>query len=91
MFSVVNTLEGTFFDRCLKEYNEKNQEKNIEQKPTVKISSEMLTVLENYIKSSWRRRPLKGSKAGLHMLRSDKELKKRDKEAERIKREKGKI
>ena len=51
----------------------------------------MLEVLENYIKNSWRRRPLKGTKAGLNMLRSDKKLKKRDKEQEKLKREKNKI
>ena len=84
-------MEATFFDRCLKEYHTKNEEKLEQIDPQVKITNEMLEVLENYIKSSWRRRPLKGTKAGLYRLRSDKELKKRNKEAERQKRERNKI
>jgi hypothetical protein len=51
----------------------------------------MLEVLENYIKTSWKRRPLKGTKASLGKLRTDKEKKKRDKEAERVKRDEAKI
>jgi hypothetical protein len=39
----------------------------------------MKNVLENYIKTSWRKRPIKGSKAGLFQLREDRKLKKRDK------------
>jgi hypothetical protein len=51
----------------------------------------MKNVLENYIKTSWRKRPIKGSKAGLFQLREDRKLKKRDKVVEKERREKNKI
>ena len=50
-----------------------------------------MEVLENYIKNSWVRKPLKSTKASLGKLRTDKELKKRNKEAEKAKRAQSKI
>jgi hypothetical protein len=83
---VVNTLEPTFFTRCLQQYHDKNEIMKHQASPKVVITNEMMEVLTSYIKTSWRRRPLKGSKAGLFQLRDDRKLKKRDKEAERKKR-----
>ena len=59
--------------------------------PQVDITEDMLEVLENYIKSSWKRRPLEGTKANLGKLRNDKEKNKRNKVAERQKRDEAKI
>jgi hypothetical protein len=91
LFTVVNSLEPTFFKRVLDEYHEKNQAKFVEVNPQVDITEEMLKVLENYIKTSWKRRPMDGTKANLGKLRNDKEKKKRDKAAERQKRDEAKI
>jgi hypothetical protein len=91
LFAVVNTIEPTFFERCLREYQEKNQAKVVVENPQVDITEEMLEVLDNYIKSSWKRKPVKSTKASLSKLRTDKEKKKRNKEAEKAKRDQGKI
>jgi len=91
LFAVVNAIEPTFFERCLREFKEKNQAKVVEENPQVDITDEMLEVLDNYIKNSWGRKPLKSTKASLGKLRTDKQKKKRNKEAEKAKREQGKI
>jgi hypothetical protein len=38
LFTIVNSLEPTFFQRCLKEYHEKNQAKIVEVNPKVDIT-----------------------------------------------------
>jgi hypothetical protein len=91
LFAVVNALEPTFFQRCMREFQEKNKAKVVEENPQVDITEEMMEVLENYIKNSWVRKPLKSTKASLGKLRTDKEKKKRNKEAEKAKREQSKI
>ena len=91
VFSVVNTLEPTFFERCLQQYHDKIELQKTKVAPKVEITNEMMEVLEGYIKTSWRKRPLKGSRAGLFQLREDRKLKNRDKEKEREKRELNKI
>jgi hypothetical protein len=54
VFGLVNTLEPTFFDRCLQQYHDKNEIMKHQASPKVVITNEMMEVLTSYIKTSWQ-------------------------------------
>ena len=77
LFTIVNTLEPTYFKRALAEYHEYIQKEKLKKpKNVIEVDSEMLKILKNYRDNSYQKNKKKSRRVVGH-LRIDKMKRKR--------------